>query len=290
MWNAKLLWAKNMPSNDKESSREFVVCLLLRALVSRLGATCVCIFVWGTVKFAVPFHFFLCCESRAQKGHSTCVMWINVLSKMGLESLTKECVVFSQGWHRVVSAMQLTVIAMGPSPWGPERSPLQVRHGLLGWLIVWVKYSRHKMHIAIIDRSRASRVLRGSLTSIQDKWKETADEIRFNETKWNTSHMSLFSVAGIQSKGVWGMRRSLKCFAISAHKESLPLFLKRQGTERHGVGTGYHLDWPLPGLKLMERGVAGIFELYWRFMNCQRLYYIRSIIVLYRNSSWFIVI
>ena len=58
------------------------------------------------------------------------------------------------------------------------------------------------MHIAIIARSRASRVLRGSLTSIQDKWKETADEIRFNETKWNTSHMSLFSVAGIQSKGV----------------------------------------------------------------------------------------
>ena len=65
--------------------------------------------------------------------------------------------------------------------------------------------------------------------------------------------------------------------------------LKRQGTERHGLGTGYHLDWPLPGLRLMERGVAGISELYSRFMNCQRWYYIRSIIVSYSYSNEFMV-
>ena len=78
--------------------------------------------------------------------------------------------------------------------------------------------------------------------------------------------------------------QTLKCFAISAHKGKPAALLKRQGTERHGVGTGYRLDWPLPGLRLMERGVAGISELYWRFMNCQRLYYIRSIVVLDWNS------
>lgn len=104
------------------------------------------------MKFAVPFHF-LCCESRAQKGHSTCVMWINVLSKMGLESLTKECVVFSQGWLRVVAtdshchgtvALRSRTIASSGASW-----PAGLTYRVRGFR--WQKSSMHKMHITIID-------------------------------------------------------------------------------------------------------------------------------------------